>query len=194
MVELCVQHVQLFCTTEMQDLIQSLYTSMFGFLRKALGWYEDKRRKRLLNSFNENFYDAFSYSIEEIRRIGRLIHTKGMIANHAETRDMRTMIENIASEQKEGLADAHYWKLRLQKIEEKCDMLLNLDYRRQVGSHMADLLVLEGQQIAPLTLMFNATRTGIPNEYSKFLGSGVSKLTNLETSAMESKEDIHGGR
>lgn len=155
----------------MQELIRSLYASMFGFLRQALGWYEDKRRKRLLNSFNENFYDAFSDSIEEIRRTGRLIHTKGMIANHAETRDTRVMVENIVNEQKGGLADAQYWKLRLQKIEEKCDMLLDLDYRRQVGSHMADLLVLEGRQIAPLTLMLNATRTGIPSEYSKFLSS-----------------------
>jgi hypothetical protein len=168
-VELCVLQVQLFCTTEMQGLIQSLYASIFSFLRKALGWYEDKRRKRLLHSFNENFYDVFSDSIEEIRRIGRLIHTKGMIANHAETRDVRVMVEKIVNEQNEVSADAHYWKLRLQKIEEKCDMLLSLDYRRQIGSHMADLLVLEGRQIAPLALMFNATRTGIPSEYSKSL-------------------------
>jgi hypothetical protein len=92
-----------------------------------------------------------------------------MIANHAETRDVRVMVEKIVNEQNEVSADAHYWKLRLQKIEEKCDMLLSLDYRRQIGSHMADLLVLEGRQIAPLALMFNATRTGIPSEYSKSL-------------------------
>lgn len=155
----------------MQELIRGLYASVFSFLRKALGWYEEKRSKRLLNSFNENFYEAFSDIIEEIRRIGRLIHTKGIIANHAETRDTRVMVEKIMNEQKGGPADAYYWKLRLQKIEEKFDMLLNLDYRRQVGSHMADLLVLEGRQIAPLALMFNATRTGIPSEYSKFLSS-----------------------
>jgi hypothetical protein len=153
----------------MQELIRGLYVSVFTFLQKALGWYEEKRRKRLLNSFNENFYDAFSDSVEEVRRIGKLIHMKGMIANHAETRDMRVMVEKMLNEQKESLADAHYWKLHLQKIEEKCDRLLNLDYRRQIGSHMADLLVLEGRQIAPLALMFNATRTGIPSEYSKFL-------------------------
>lgn len=159
----------------MQGLIRKLYASVFSFLRKALSWYEDKRRKRLLNSFNENFYEAFADSIEEIRRIGRLIHTKGVIANQAETRDMRVIVEKMANEQKEGSADDHYWKLRLQKIEEKCDMLLNLGYRRQVGSHMADLLVLEGRQIAPLALMFNATRTGIPSEYSKYLSCPVSK-------------------
>jgi hypothetical protein len=76
----------------MQGLIRRLYASLFSFLRKALGWYKDKRRKRLLNSFNENFYEAFSDTIEDIRRIGRLIHTKGMIANHAETRDMRVVM------------------------------------------------------------------------------------------------------
>jgi hypothetical protein len=158
----------------MQGLIRRLYASLFSFLRKALGWYEDKRRKRLLNSFNENFYEAFSDTIEDIRRIGRLIHTKGMIANHAETRDMRVMVEKMVNGPREGSADDHYWKLRLQKIEEKCDMLLNLEYRRQVGSHMANHLVLEGRQTAPLALMFNTTRTGIPSEYSKFLSSPVS--------------------
>jgi hypothetical protein len=178
----------------MQGLIRSLYSSIFSFLRKALGWYEDKRRKRLLHSFNENFYNVFSDSIDEIRRIGRLIHTKGMIANHAETRDVRVMIEKMANEQNEVSADARYWKLHLQKIEEKCDMLLSLDYRRQIGSHMADLLVLEGRQIAPLALMFNATRTGIPSEYSKFLSSWAPKLINLRTSAVESNEDFHRTR
>jgi hypothetical protein len=163
----------------MQSLIRRLYASVFGFLRKALGWYEDKRKKRLLNSFNENFYETFSDTVEEIRRIGRLISSKGMIANHAENRDMRVMIENIANRQKEDLAEDQYWKLRLQKIEEKFDMLLNLEYRRQVGSHMADLLVLEGRQIAPLSLMFNATRTGIPSEYSKYLHCPVLQNYSL---------------
>lgn len=151
-----------------------------------MSWYEDKRRKRLLNSFNENFYEAVSGSIEEIRRIGRLIQTKGVIANQAETRDVRVIVEKMANEQNDGSANDHYWKLRLQKIEEKCDMLLDLGYRRQIGSHMADLLVLEGRQIAPLVLMFNATRTGIPSEYSKYLSSPESqKIINSITSAME---------
>jgi hypothetical protein len=151
----------------MQGLIRKLYASVFSFLRQALRWYEDKRRKRLLYSFNENFYEAFSDTIEEIRQIGRLIHTKGMIANHAETRDVRVMVESIMNEKKENSADDEYWKLHLKKIEEKCDMLLNLEYRRQVGCHMADLLALEGRQLAPLALMFSETRTGIPGEYSK---------------------------
>ena len=152
----------------MQVLIRRLYASVFSFLRQALGWYEDKRRKRLLNSFNENFYESFSDTIDEIRRIGRLIHTKGMIANHAETRDTRIMVENIREGQKETTADDEYWKRNLQKIEEKCEMLLNLEFRRQIGCHMADLLLTEGRDIAPRTLTYNATRTGIPSEYSKW--------------------------
>jgi hypothetical protein len=151
----------------MQGLIRRLYASIFNFLRQALGWYEDKRRKRLLNSFNENFYESFSGTIEEIRRIGRLIHTKGMIANHAETRDTRVIVEKIRDEQRESKADDEYWKLHLKKIEETCEMLLDLEYRRQVGCHMANLLAAEGRDIAPFALMFNATRTGIPSEYSK---------------------------
>jgi hypothetical protein len=100
----------------MQGLIRKLYASVFSFLRQALRWYEDKRRKILLNSFNENFYEAFSDTIEEIRQIGRLIHTKGMIANHAETRDVRVMVESIMNEKKENSADDEYWKLHLKKL------------------------------------------------------------------------------
>jgi hypothetical protein len=153
----------------MQALIKKLYASVFSFLRQALAWYEDKRRKRLLNSFNENFYGTFSDMIEEIRRIGRLIHMKAMIANHAETRDVREMVEEVLNEQKEKSADDDYWKASLQKIDEKCDMLLNLEYRRQIGSHMANLLVAEGRDIAPLISMLNTTRSGIPSAYSKSL-------------------------
>jgi len=166
-IELCVLQAQLFCITEMQGLIRRLYASVFSFLRQALGWYEDKRRKRLLNSFNENFYESFSDTIEEIRRIGRLIHTKGMIANHAETRDTRIMVEKIREGQRESTADDEYWKLHLKKIEEKCEMLLNLEFRHQIGCYMANLLVAEARDIAPLALTFNATRTGIPSENSK---------------------------
>jgi hypothetical protein len=152
----------------MQGLIRRLYASVFSFLRQALGWYEDKRRKRLLNSFNENFYESFSDTIEEIRRIGTLIHTKGIIANHAETRDMRIMVEKIREGQRESTADDEYWKRHLKNIEEKYEMLLNLEFRHQIGCHMANLLVAEGRDIAPLALTFNTTRTGVPSEYSKF--------------------------
>ena len=166
-IEPCVVQVQLFCTTEMQNLIKRLYAAVFSFLRQALGWYEDKRRKRLLNSFNENFYGTFSDIMEEIRRIGTVIHKRGMIGNHAETRDVREMVEEVVNKQREASADDEYWKAQLHKIEEKCDMLLNLEYRRQIGSHMANLLVSEGRNMAPFISMFNRTRSGIPSTYSK---------------------------
>ena len=166
-IEPCVVQVQLFCTAEMQNLIKRLYAAVFSFLRQALGWYEDKRRKRLLNSFNENFYGRFSDIMEEIRRIGTVIHKRGMIGNHAETRDVREMVEEVVNKQREASADDEYWKAQLHKIEEKCDMLLNLEYRRQIGSHMATLLVSEGRNMAPFISMFNTTRSGIPSTYSK---------------------------
>lgn len=189
-IEPCVLQVQLFCTAEMQGLIRRLYASIFGFLRQALGWYEDKRKKRLLNSFNENFYGSFSEAIEEIRRIGRLIHKKGMIANHAETRDTRIMVEKIREGQRKSTADDDYWKLHLKKIEEKFDMLLNLEFRQQIGCYMANLLVEEGRNIAPQVLTFNATRTGIPSEHMEWSESKTfTELDNPPTSATTVRAD-----
>jgi hypothetical protein len=86
--------VQLFSTTEMQDLACHLYTVVFAFLREAFKWYEQPSWKRGIRSFNQNLYDeAFLDSLKEIRRVVSLVQSKADNAHHAETRDMKTSLE-----------------------------------------------------------------------------------------------------
>jgi hypothetical protein len=90
----CVDHVKLFSTTEMQDLVFHLYTIVFGFLREAFKWYEQPSWKRGIRSFNQNLYDeAFLDSLKEIRRVALLVQGKAGSAHHAETRDMKISLE-----------------------------------------------------------------------------------------------------
>lgn len=90
----CVDHVKLFSTTEMQDLVFHLYTIVLAFLREAFKWYEQPSWKRSIRSFNQNLYDeAFLDSLKEIRRVVLLVQSKADSAHHAETRDTKISLE-----------------------------------------------------------------------------------------------------
>jgi hypothetical protein len=165
----------------MKALVYRLYTVVFTFLREALRWYGDKKRKRLINSFNQDFYEKFSDTLEEIRRIERLIHTRGLIASHAELRDSHAEIRNTqrsirkilsAVERVEVISreqpDEDYWKRRLSNPGEKrYTSLKSIEEGLQTGYHAAGLLEIDSCNSLPAVTALYAAREGLPEQYSK---------------------------
>jgi hypothetical protein len=183
-VQLCAEHAQLFNTQEMRDLVCRLYTGVFIFLREAMRWYEEKRAKRLLQSFNQDFYAKFSETLTEIRRIEKLIYAKAQNASHAEIRDMRklversqaevrdsrnsiaTLLEAISAERmdlrrRQEYLNELYWLSKAQKPEERYLMLQDVNERLQIGNAMSSVLIIQAEDFAPAVLMLKSTREGV---------------------------------
>ena len=94
-VHLSVQHAKLVNTSDMQEAVSQLYASVFLFLREAMFWYTSKRQKRLLKSFDENFYDKFSGLLEKIYNKAQEIHIRGNIGHHAKVTDIIHTTSNM---------------------------------------------------------------------------------------------------
>jgi hypothetical protein len=92
----------------MREAVSQLYANVFSFLREAMIWYTAKRQKRLVKSFDQDFYSKFSDLLEKINRTAREIHIRGNIGHHAKatdtmhtTRNMDEKLDRIMSTQEE---------------------------------------------------------------------------------------------
>jgi len=52
-----VDNVKLMNVEDMRQAIGTLYSHIFHFLKSAMEWYQSNSLKKVLNSFNESFYD-----------------------------------------------------------------------------------------------------------------------------------------
>ena len=79
----------------MQEAVSQLYDGVFIFLREAMLWYTAKRLQRLKKSFDQNFYDNFSDSLDKIKQKADQIHIRGTIGHHAKATDIIHTTRNI---------------------------------------------------------------------------------------------------
>ena len=79
----------------MRELVSHLYAGVFHFLRESMLWYKAKRLKRLGKSFDQNFYDKFSDSLDNINKRAEQIHIRGNIGHHAKATDIIHTTRNI---------------------------------------------------------------------------------------------------
>jgi hypothetical protein len=89
----------------MMQLIADLYAHIFVFLSDVMGWITEKRRKRLLDSFNENFNQKFENQIEIIGNKSERIKNLAAQSSRAEQRVARLEIEDLARDVRVGLVD-----------------------------------------------------------------------------------------
>lgn len=99
----CEVELELFRTEEMQKAVADLYAHIFLFLTDTLGWYMAKRRKRLLDSFNENFMREFESEIENIQHKSEIIKRKVAHSMGAEQRVTRLIVEQTRKDLRLGL-------------------------------------------------------------------------------------------
>ncbi|KAI3321962.1 hypothetical protein HD806DRAFT_502412 [Xylariaceae sp. AK1471] len=99
----CQTELEMFRTKAMMELIADLYAHIFVFLSDVMEWITEKRRKRLLDSFNENFNRKFEDQIEAIRNKSDRIKNLAAQSSRAEQRVSRLEVEDLARDVRVGL-------------------------------------------------------------------------------------------
>ncbi|KAI0020195.1 hypothetical protein F4780DRAFT_743271 [Xylariomycetidae sp. FL0641] len=99
----CEAELDLFRTEAMVRLVADFYAHIFIFLSDAMDWIMEKRRKRLLDSFNENLYQKFEEQIDEIKSKSSRIREFAAHGSRAEVRVTRLIAENLARDRRVGL-------------------------------------------------------------------------------------------
>ena len=90
-------------TKAIQHGVADLYAHIFLFLRDALSWYTKRSIRRMLSSFNEDFYEHFEDQIDNVKRISLAINRKAQHSSHSELRYTRLLVEDLKKDQRLGL-------------------------------------------------------------------------------------------
>lgn len=93
--------LHLFPTEQMQRLISDLYAHIFLFLTSVMEWIMQKKYKRLIDSFNQNFIGRFKTEIDTIKNHAERIRQLAAQASRAETRVVRLTGEDMGEEIRE---------------------------------------------------------------------------------------------
>lgn len=100
----CKAELEIFSTQAMLALVAEFYASVFLFLSDTMDYFMEKKRKRLLDSFNEDFYHKFESQIERIKHRSNRIRNLAAQNSRAEQRATRLIVEDIAHDVRFGLA------------------------------------------------------------------------------------------
>ena len=103
---------------DMRQAIGTLYSHIFHFFKSAMEWYQSKSLKKVLNSFNENFYDKFDEQITKIKSISDWLQKKGNLKSRAELRDLRLVVEQMAEQNTKVLASVALYQDEKQKNDD----------------------------------------------------------------------------
>jgi len=89
----CASELDLVPTEQMQGLISDLYAHIFLFLATIMDWIMQRRYKRMLDSFSQNFMDRFKQDIDTIKHQVERVRQHGLKASRAEIRVSRLTVE-----------------------------------------------------------------------------------------------------
>lgn len=90
----CTSELDLFPTEQMQGRISDLYAHIFLFLTSIMDWIMQKRYKRMLDSFNQNFMERFKVDIDLIKSHAERVRQLAAQASRAEVRVSRLTADN----------------------------------------------------------------------------------------------------
>ncbi|KAI1744782.1 hypothetical protein F4680DRAFT_405956 [Xylaria scruposa] len=99
----CKTELEMYHTREMMQLIADFYAHIFVFLSDVMGWITEKKRKRLLDSFNEKFFQKFEHQIDMIKQRSERIRNFAAQCSRAEQRLTRETVEDLAQDIRLGL-------------------------------------------------------------------------------------------
>ncbi|KAK5625865.1 hypothetical protein RRF57_001581 [Xylaria bambusicola] len=99
----CKIELEIYHTKAMMELIADLYAHIFIFLSDVMGWITEKRRRRLLDSFNEKFFQKFEKQLSMIKQKSERIKNLAAQCSRAEQRHVRAAVEDLAQDVRLGL-------------------------------------------------------------------------------------------
>ena len=99
----CKAELELFRTKDMLKLVADLYAHIFLFISGTMDWMMEKRLKRMLDSFNENFARRFGDEIANIMQKTKRIRYLAEQISRAEVRSIRETVEGLGRDIRLGL-------------------------------------------------------------------------------------------
>ncbi|KZL69634.1 phytanoyl- dioxygenase family protein [Colletotrichum incanum] len=143
----CATDQELFRTEDMQKLIADLYSHIFLFLTSVMDWMMKKRRRRLLDSFNEDLPSVFENDLEKIKAISNRIRNLAAQSSRAEARSTRLTLEELAKDVRIGLegerrhqAEMRHHAEGIRRDQEKNSSSWSFEKRQQLADSIVDLL------------------------------------------------------
>lgn len=130
-----MDNVKLMNVEDMRQAIGTLYSHIFHFLKSAMEWYQSNSLKKVLNSFNESFYDKFEEQIVKIKSLSEWLQKKGDLKSRAELRDLRLVVDQMAKQNARNWASLREEK---QKQKQKNDDWQNIG--QSIGQSMFQML------------------------------------------------------
>ncbi|KAI1321382.1 hypothetical protein F5Y16DRAFT_413764 [Xylariaceae sp. FL0255] len=94
--------LNLYRTPEMLQLIADFYAQIFAFLSDVMEWITRKRKRRFLDSFNEDFLQKFEKQISRIKSKSDQVKIMAAQESRAEQRKMMLVLENVAHKLEAG--------------------------------------------------------------------------------------------
>ena len=123
-------------TDDMHKAIKYLYSQVFRFFRFAMRWYQDRARKKILNSLNQNLADDLKDQVSKIKDICDSIGKDSWFGTQAEIRDLRLRLE-------QGEKDAISREQQKQAMSQK-----QIPYAKLQDIGMSVVRALQGNQQA----------------------------------------------
>lgn len=163
---------------DMLRLVADLYEHIFLFLSSVMSWIMEKRFRRLLDSFSENFNDRFENEIRRINKKAQRIRTFATQSLTAETRVTRLVVEGLDRDIRLGLDSDRRHRANMQLSAERIErhMLkaeeiwrLQDENMRKLGGAVVVLLEtdatswLEKQRLSPVLLTGAGKRPASPS-------------------------------
>ncbi len=87
----------------MLERVADLYAHIFLFLSGAMDWIMEKRHRRMLDSFNENFRKRFDDEVTAIKDKAEHIRSLAGQSSRAELRATRLIVEELERDLRLGL-------------------------------------------------------------------------------------------
>ncbi|KAJ3576728.1 hypothetical protein NPX13_g3610 [Xylaria arbuscula] len=101
----CKIELEIYHINAMMELIADLYAHIFIFLSDVMEWMMQKKKRRVLDSFNEKFYQRFEDQITTIKHKSERIKNLAAQCSRAEQRYTRVALEDLAQDLRLGLTD-----------------------------------------------------------------------------------------
>ncbi|KAF2432109.1 hypothetical protein EJ08DRAFT_648471 [Tothia fuscella] len=145
----CQTELELFRTTPMLKKVADLYGHMFLFLSSTMDWMMEKRHKRILDSFNENFNKKFEDEINAIKQKMESIQSLAAQSARGELRVTRLTVDEMRQDIRLGLegdardrAERKYFEEQVERelLEAQRDREMTRVACRQLVIHLKRML------------------------------------------------------
>ncbi|KAF6794597.1 phytanoyl- dioxygenase family protein [Colletotrichum sojae] len=140
-------NLKMYDTDEMRILIADLYAHIFLLLGSVMDWMAKKRRKRLLDSFNEDLSEVFEGEIAKVKAISDRVRQRAEQSGRAELRYTRLAVENSARDIRAGLegqerqqADMRYFAESIAREQIRLADLWAEDKQQQLAEKVVNML------------------------------------------------------